>query len=148
MSRNIWLILTFSFFGPLVGAVTFVLVAVTVDPILSRPGESGLASMAEHWPLIVTTGYVLGITPAFISAILQILATPSLPTVRRRLIAAPIIGALVSTIVLGLFFLTQGFNIRTDGWIFALFALTGGVAAFVSILLVELFHKLPAKAAG
>jgi hypothetical protein len=144
MGRTSWLVLTYTFFGPLVGAVAFMLMALIVDPLLSRPGESGVGGMIAHyWPLALTTGYVLGIVPGLLSSVIQIVADRRLPKLGLRLAAAPIIGSITSTVVLGLFFFSEGFRLGSDWWLFGAIAMTGGVAAFVSLSLVELFHKLP-----
>lgn len=146
MARNVWLILTFTFFGPLVGACAFLLVALVMDPILSTPATSGADRLISTWPFILSMGYALGLVPGFVSAIIQIIATNWLPTRGRRLIAGAIIGAVVSTVLIGAFMLLSEMGSPADIWILLLVTIPGAVAALVSLALVELFHPLPRPA--
>lgn len=143
MARNVWLILTFTFFGPLVGAVAELLVALASDPILSGSDTSGTDRLLSAWPFVLSMGYALGLAPAFISAIVMIVVTRWLPTLTSRLIAAALIGAVVSTALIGLFMLLSEMGNPADLWLLLLVAIPGAVAAFVSLWLVELFHPRP-----
>jgi len=146
MARNIWLILTFTFFGPLVGALVELLLALAVDPILSGPDTSGTERLLSSWPFILSMGYALGLAPAFVAAIIQIIATRWLPSRAGRLIAATLIGAVTSTVLIGAFMLASEMGSPADLWFLLLVAVPGGVAALLSLALVELFHPLPRPA--
>ena len=146
MARNIWLILTFTFFGPLVGAVAELLLALAADPILSGSDSAGTDRLLSTWPFILTVGYAVGLAPAFIAAILQIIATRWLPTRGRRLIAAAVIGAVTSAVLIGTFMALSEMGSPADLWFLLLVAVPGAIAAVVSLALVELFPPLPRHA--
>lgn len=149
MARNVWLILTFTFFGPLVGAVAELVLALAIDPILSGPspaGNSGTDRLLSAWPFVLSMGYALGLAPGFVSAIVQIIATRWLPGRGARLIAAAIIGAVVSAVLIGAFMLLSEMGSPADLWFVLLVAIPGAIAAVISLALVELFHPLPKPA--
>lgn len=142
--RTVWLIITSLVVGPAFGGLTFI-VAATLTDAAATPANSGpiLMSIDDYWPIVLTASYVFGAVPAFLSAIVMAIATRWLPTLWQRLVAAPVIGALVSMACLSFILFTDGHGAVDDWMIMGVIAFSGVVAGFASLAVVELFHPLP-----
>lgn len=149
MKRNDRLILIYAALGPLFGALTFIVPAAVVFGFVKPSVRAEL--IIDHWPPIVILSYVFGIIPGFVSAFVTIFATRWLPSRFWRLVAAPVIGGLVSALLIGLTSTLQNDVPMGSGsdlyWLgYLLLFATGAVAAFLCMAIVEILHPLPIKA--
>jgi hypothetical protein len=144
-ARNVWLFLTAIFVGPLIGSAVFMAFAYITDGLVAQASRPPTTSnfFADYWPIILIAAYVLGAIPAFISAILVAFIAPRFAKLWERLVAALLIGATTSGLLIGLFIFADDAGSVDDAVIIGGVALTGAVSAVLCLLLVELFHPLP-----
>ncbi|KQW79324.1 hypothetical protein ASC89_13625 [Devosia sp. Root413D1] len=148
MARNIWLFVVSLFIGPAIGAlVFFAFAAITDGIIVHAAGQSASNFLGENWPIILIAAYTLGAIPAAISSVIIMLVSRFLPQLWQRLVAGPVIGALVSAAVIGLFLFSDDVSSVDDVIIISGVALTGAVSAFCCVGLIELWHPLPKRSA-
>ena len=136
--RTVWLIITSLILGPAFGGLTFMVAAGITDS-----GSTDGLNFNGYWPLIVTGAYTLGCTPALLSAILMAIATRWLPAMWQRLLVASLIGALISIAILNIILFGGGHGSIDDWMVTGVVALSGAVAGFACLAIVELFHPLP-----
>jgi hypothetical protein len=143
--RNIWLIITSLVVGPAFGGLTFITLAGITDAMASpNPRPPTVAGIDDYWPMILIGAYVLGAIPGIVSAAIMIFVTRWLPRLWQRLATAPLIGGVVSTAGLSFLFWGQsGFGSLYGLMVLGTFMLSGAVAGFACLALVELFHPLP-----
>jgi len=147
--RTVWTILTSLAIGPAFGGLTFIVFAGITDAMTAQgPRPTTVAGVDDYWPIILIGAYVLGAIPAVLSASLMIYVTRWLPALWQRLIAAPVIGALVSLTLLAFLVFTDPEGAVDDLMIASAIMLSGAVAGLASIAIVELLHPLPARVTG
>jgi hypothetical protein len=144
MIRNIWLLVVSLFLGPAIGgAVFFAFATITDGIIVHSAGGSASNFLGDNWPIILIAAYTLGVIPAGVSAIIMMIVVRWLPQRWQRLVAGPVIGALVSAAGIGIFIFADDVNSIDDFVIISGVALTGAVSGFLCIGLIELWHPLP-----
>ncbi len=141
--RDLWLGLVSVFVGPLIGGVTFIAAAIAIDAMVYGEGTPNF--MAQHWPIILTAGYVFGTIPGLVFAVIIAVLSRRIAALRQRLLVAAIVGAVVSVGLLSLV-LFGGSLSGLDPVVAAALGITGAVAGVISLGLVEFFHPLPAPA--
>jgi hypothetical protein len=144
--RNVWLALVSVFIGPLIGSLTFIAAALGSDFLFYRTDPSS-NFLLRDWPVVLTAGYVFGFAPALAFAIAMAFLTRQLPRLHQRLIAAPIVGALLSIAILSLVLFGQSFG-GFDLAMFLILGSTGAVAGLVSQAIIEPFHPLTTPVQG
>ena len=143
-ARNIWLVLTAIFIGPLIGAAVFIAFAFVTDGMTAKTTAPPATNFfTDYWPIIFTAAYVLGFIPAVLSAIIVAIIAPRFGHLWQRLITAGIVGGAISAIGIGLFIFADDAGSVDDVIIISGVALTGAVSAVLCLLLVEFFHPLP-----
>ncbi len=148
MARNIWLFVVSLFIGPAIGApVFFAFAAVTDGIIVHSAGQSASSFLGDNWPIILVAAYTLGAIPAVVSSVIIMLVSRFLPQLWQRLAAGPVIGAVVSAAIIGLFLFSDDVSSVDDVIIISGVALTGAVSAFCCVGLIELWHPLPKRPA-
>jgi hypothetical protein len=147
-ARNVWLVLTAIFVGPLIGSAVFMAFAYITDGLVARGSRPPQTTnfFADYWPIILIAAYVLGAIPAFISAILVAFIAPRFSRLWERLVAALLIGATTSGIIIGLFIFSDDAGSVDDVIIISGVALTGAISAVLCLFIVEFFHPLPKPA--
>ena len=142
--RNIWLIITSLAVGPAFGGLTFIVLAGITDAMASpNPRPPTVAGIDDYWPIVLTGAYVLGAIPGIISAAIMIFVTRWLPLLWQRLVAAPLIGAVVSLLGLSFLLFMDNQGSVDDLMIGLVIMASGAVAGIACLALVELFHPLP-----
>lgn len=144
--RDIWLVVTSLALGPALGALGFMLAVIVTDATASptRPNmPGGLAFVVDYWPVILSAGYILGAIPGLASAVIMSLLTRALPRRAHRLIAAPLVGAVVSIAILS--FVLFGGRGPTLGDLMMIVSVlfAGAVAGFGCLAVIERFHPWP-----
>ena len=148
MARNVWLLVVSLFLGPAIGGLVFFAFATITDGIIAHSsGQSASRFLDENWPIILIAAYTLGAIPAGVSAVIMMIVARLLPRLWQRLVAGPVIGALVSAAAIGVFIFADDVNSVDDFIIISGVALTGAVSAFFCVGLIELWHPLPKPAA-
>jgi hypothetical protein len=146
--RNVWLLITSIIIGPLIGSVAFMIGTTLFDWPYAGQQSGAVKFLANYWPLILSSGYALGLIPAVIFAVAMIILSRRIPRRSGRLWVASVVGAAISGVCIGLF-LTGGFAGVTDSlYILGAVVVTGAIAGLVCMALVELFHPLPAPTAA
>jgi hypothetical protein len=149
MARNIWLLVVSLFIGPAIGGLVFFAFAAIADGIIvESAGGSASGFLGENWPIILTAAYALGVVPAAVSAVVMMVVGPLLPMRWQRLVAALLVGALVSAATIGFFLFSDDVNSVDDITIISLVAATGAISAFCCFGLIELWHPLPRRPAS
>jgi hypothetical protein len=142
--RTVWLVITSLVVGPALGGLIFMVAAILADaaatPANSRPI---FMSIDTYWPIVVTASYLLGAAPALLSAIGMAIATRWLPAMWQRLLVAPVIAALISIAILNVVLLGNGHGTIDDWMVTGVIALSGAIAGFACLAIVELFHPYP-----
>ncbi|QQR35868.1 hypothetical protein JI749_16240 [Devosia oryziradicis] len=142
--RNVWLGLVSVVIGPLVGSLTFIAITLITDVVFFGTQPSSNLLLRE-WPVVLTAGYVFGFAPGLGFAAAMALVSRKLPTLAQRLVAAPVVGALLSIAILSVILFGQSLG-GLDLDMLLILAITGAVAGLVSLAIVELFHPLPTPA--
>lgn len=142
--RDLWLGLVSVFLGPLIGGLTFIAAAIAIDAVVYGPAGTP-NFMAEHWPVILTAGYVFGTIPGLVFAVILALLSRRIAAWPQRLAVAAVVGAVVSVGLLSLVIFGESLS-GLDPVVASALGITGAVAGIVSLGLVELFHPLPAPA--
>ncbi len=144
MSRNIWLLVVSLFLGPAIGGLVFFAFAAVTDGFIAHSAsQSATGFLGENWPIILVAAYVLGAIPAGMSAVVMMIVGRFLPHRWQRLLASPVVGAIVSAAAIGFFIFADDTNSVDDFIIIGGVALTGAVSAFFCVGLIELWHPLP-----
>ncbi|UJW85204.1 hypothetical protein [Devosia sp. SL43] len=144
--RNVWLALVSVFIGPLIGSLTFVAAALAWN-LLFYGTDPSANFLLRNWPIVFTSGYVFGFVPALAFAIAMAFLSRQLPKLHQRLIAAPIVGALLSIAILSLVLFGQSFG-GFDLAMLLILGSTGAVAGLVCQAIIEPFHPLTAPVQG
>jgi hypothetical protein len=145
--RNVWLVITSLAVGPAFGGLTFLVAAGVTDAMVSPgPRPATVAGIDDYWPIILIGAYVLGAIPGIVSAAIMIVVTRWLPLLWQRLVAAPLIGAVVSLLGLSFLLFMDNHGSVDDLMIAGVFMLSGAVAGLACIAIIELFHPLPPPA--
>ena len=143
--RDVWLAIISVFVGPLIGSLTFIATASAIDAVVYAANAPVSNLLLENWPIVLSSGYVLGAAPGLLFAITMAILSRRLPTLRGRFSAAGIVGAVTSIAILS-FALFGGFRSSIDWVVLASVAFTGAVTGVFSLALLEWFHPLPPKA--
>jgi hypothetical protein len=139
--RHGLLLLTSILLGPLIGVLTFSGVGGAMDAV-SGQGASSFGFLFENWPIVLMAGYIFGVVPGLAFAIGMAIIGPRLRTRRVRLIVAPILGAVLSVVLLSTALF--GLALSSADWsAMLMLALPGAAAALVCMLLVEWLEPLP-----
>lgn len=144
-ARNVWLILVSIFVAPAIGGLVFFTFAALTDTVILSPHGQPTSFVNDYWPIILVAAYVLGVIPAFVTALIMIFVGRLFPHAWQRLLAGTLVGALVSAIGIGFFIFSDNVGSVDDVIIIGGVALTGAVSAFCSLGLIELWHPLKPK---
>jgi O-antigen ligase len=108
---------------------------VTIAALAGRSTPDSLGSFFSIMPMAMVIGYVLGLVPALVTSLVVALVARRVASAANQLVATTLIGA--GTSLLALFWIVVG-PIGGDDRraLFGAFAITGAVAALVSMLTV------------
>jgi hypothetical protein len=130
--------------GPLIASVAFMAGTTLFDWLFAGGGPGAFKFLIDYWPIILTAGYTLGFLPAIAFTVVMAFLSGRIASHRTRLWVAALVGAVASLAIIG-FFVVGGFAGITDSlYILAAVGVTGALAGFLSMLVIEWLHPLPA----
>lgn len=115
-------------FGPLVGSLIFLAAFV----VIAQPGWHEIPTLLIGLPGLLGFGYVAGLFPAFLGAVLMSIVTRLVGSPRLQLLAALPLGALAGWAGLTLLLIGIDELGSFDWWVTPASALAGACALFVS----------------
>jgi hypothetical protein len=134
------IILTYVSAGPPVGLIGFLAFMSAFELMRPNGHPIGLSQAINGLPFLLAMSYIIGALPAIVTSLVMALTWKRGWSTVARLIAAPVAGAVISCLVL--FWIILGPNGDIPKWaVIANFAVTGGVAALVSTLLLERWSR-------
>ena len=134
------IILTYVIAGPPAGLIGFFAFMSAFELMRPNGHPIGLSQAVNGLPFLLAMAYVIGALPAIATSLVMALTWKRGWSTPVRLLAATVIGAVVSCLLL--FWIILGPNGDIPKWaVVANFAVTGGVAALVSTLLLERWSR-------
>lgn len=140
--RDAELFLVSCILGPPVGALAFFIGSALVTPTAAGTlPRLGSGIMLAVQPFVLALSYLVGLLPAAISAILGAALARFVATRRRRILAAPLLGAIATVIaVLGVSVLYGAAGVgKAELEILVALSLTGAASALICTALIERF---------
>ena len=144
--RNVWLLIMSVVIGPLIASVAFMVGTTLFDMLFAGGGPGAYGFLVDYWPIILTAGYTFGCLPAIVFTVIMAFLSGRIARLRTRLWVATLVGAIASLAIIGFFVVGGLAGIADSLYILAAVAVTGALAGFVSMLVIEWLHPLPAPA--
>jgi hypothetical protein len=99
--RDVLLLLTSVFLGPLIASIVFTIVAAVAGGLVFGPRDAMV--LIQLTPLVVMAGYLFGAIPALIGSIVVAISSRRLTAYKSRLLLGASVGLLASVPLVALF---------------------------------------------